>query len=210
MAGSFNLTIFRHGLTLENEKSQYLGWTDAPLSKQGRKDTEKIARLLDGWQADQIITSDLLRCQETSGLLFPNQDFQTNQALREMNFGSFEGKTYGELKNQKDYQLWLDDIFQLSPPGGESFDVFSERVKKGMVEITQSLSTEVNDLVLVVHGGVLRLLLSTYVASSKKFFDWKIPNSQGYQLTWENKESFRRLEKCISLSEVPSTAKGNG
>ena len=111
---------------------------------------------------------------------------------------------------QKDYQLWLNDIFQLSPPGGESFDVFSERVKKGMVEITQSLSTEVNDLVLVVHGGVLRLLLSTYVASSKKFFDWKIPNSQGYQLTWENKESFRRLEKCISLSEVPSTAKGNG
>lgn len=210
MAGSFNLTIFRHGLTLENEKSQYLGWTDAPLSKQGRKDTEKTARLLDGWQADQIITSDLLRCQETSALLFPNRAFQTSQSLREMNFGRFEGKTYGELKNQKDYQLWLDDIFQLSPPGGESFDVFSERVKKGMVEITQSLSTEVNDLVLVVHGGVLRLLLSTYVASSKKFFDWKIPNSQGYQLTWENKESFRRLEKCISLSEVPSMAKGNG
>lgn len=209
MADTLTLTIFRHGLTLENEKRQYLGWTDAPLSEKGRKETQAIAQLLAGWQPDLLVSSDLVRCQETTKLLFANQPFSTSTAFREMNFGEFEGKTYQQLKNQPKYQLWLADMFHTHVPGGESFGDFSRRVDEGMRDLANN-GLEKRDLVLVTHGGVMRLLLSQYVQTNRTFFDWDIPNSYGYQLVWENKESFRRLEKCTSLSVVPSTAKEDG
>lgn len=210
MANPVTLTIFRHGLTVENENSQYLGWTDAPLSERGRGKTREIGEQLAGWKPDQIISSDLLRCRETVALLFPHQEFCTMPAFREMNFGNFEGKTYEDLKNQRDYQLWLDDIFNVILPGGESFKVFFERINQGMNELSSTLLINQRDIVLVTHGGVIRLLLSKYVDSDKTFFDWEIPNSQGYQLTWDSMTAFRRLEKCTSLSVVPLMAKENG
>lgn len=209
MADTLTLTIFRHGLTLENEKRQYLGWTDAPLSEEGLKETQAIAQLLAGWQPDLLVSSDLVRCQETTKLLFANQPFSTSTAFREMNFGEFEGKTYQQLKNQPKYQLWLADMFRTHVPGGESFGDFSRRVDEGMRDLANN-GLEKRDLVLVTHGGVMRLLLSQYVQTNRTFFDWDIPNSYGYQLVWENKESFRRLDKCTSLSVVPSTAKEDG
>ena len=203
-------TVFRHGLTTENERSQYIGWTNSSLSEQGRRETKVTAQKLSGWQPDRIISSDLLRCKQTSELLFPHQEIETLKAFREMNFGKFEEKTYEELKEQADYQQWLNDIFQVKPPNGESFHDFSTRVKKGMIEITHSLREKDQDIVFVVHGGVVRLLLSIYVDSDQSFFDWQIPNSQGYKLCWKDKANFRRGERCISLSVVPLMASENG
>lgn len=210
MAGSFTLTLFRHGLTLENEKKQYLGWTDTSLSQKGQLETKEVADKLNYFRPDKIISSDLIRCQETAALLFVDQSFYRMADFREMHFGVFEVKTYQQLKDQKPYQDWLNSSFEQSPPAGESFEVFSNRVLLGMEKLIDLLEDEDEEIVMVTHGGVIRLLLSKFVRSDNRFFDWEVPNSQGYQLNWENKKSFRRLDKCKSLSVVPSMAKVNG
>lgn len=210
MVHSFTLTLFRHGLTNANKKKQYLGWTDAPLSQQGKLETIKVAEKLNDLSLDKVITSDLIRCQQTAKLLFPRKNMIKIADLREMNFGVFEEKTYEDLKNNKSYQKWLDSAFKIAPENGESFELFSKRVLTGLKKAIEILDENDRELVIISHGGVIRLLLSKFVQSEKEFFDWKIPNSQGYQLKWENKDSFRRLEKCKSLSVVPTMEKGNG
>lgn len=211
MVHPFTLTLFRHGLTLENENKEYLGWRDSPLSLKGELETKEIAKkVISSSSPDKVITSDLIRCQQTAELLFPNHSLLKMCDFREMNFGCFEGKSYQELKNEKTYQKWLDLSFEMAPPDGESFSDFSKRILIGLDQLLTLLNEQDEEVVLVVHGGVIRFLLSKFVASNKDFFDWKVPNSQGYQLKWKNIESFRRFEKCMSLSVVPSMEKING
>lgn len=210
MGSSFTLTLFRHGITIANERKQYLGWTDSSLSVKGQIKARELKNEIIGMKVDKIISSDLKRCQETVKILFPHWDFTRDTAFREMNFGDFERKTYEELKNQKDYQEWLSSSFQKSPPGGESFQAFSERINQGMRKLSINLKTADRKVVLVSHGGVIRFLLSEFVPSDKSFFDWQIPHEKAYQLKWKNIESFRRLEKCMSLSVVPSTEREIG
>lgn len=207
MVHSFTLTLFRHGLTRENEKRQYLGWTDAPLSRKGMLETKDLAQKLKGVNPDKIITSDLIRCQQTTNLLLPDRKSIKMFEFREMHFGDFEGKSYEELKNKEEYQGWLNSSFKIAPPNGESFSVFTDRIEKGLVKVIDLTDPKDMNYLLVSHAGVIRFLLSTFVDSDKEFFDWQVPHSQAYQLNWESIESFRRLEKCKSLSAVPSMEK---
>ena len=39
-------------------------------------------------------------------ILFPETEIHVVEGLREINFGEFEGKTYEELKNRKEYKEW--------------------------------------------------------------------------------------------------------
>ncbi len=209
MVDSFTLTVFRHGLTLENERKQYIGWTDSALSEKGRIQTAEVAQTLTSFTPTNILTSDLRRCTETATILFPGQPIQKSKDFREMHFGAFEQKSYAGLKDKKTYQDWIADPFHTRPEGGESFQAFATRVWRGMEKVTQEDSLA-KYLTMVVHGGVIRVLLSRLVTSDNHFFDWDIPTSRGFQLTWKTQESFRRLERCTSLSVVPSMAKETG
>ena len=42
MVHTVAITLLRHGLTEANERKEYLGWTDSPLSEQGRMEIEQL------------------------------------------------------------------------------------------------------------------------------------------------------------------------
>ncbi len=87
MVHSVAITLLRHGLTEANERKEYLGWTDSPLSEQGSDGNQQLK---DSFRAyELIISSDLQRCVDTTQLLFPEVPIQTNPAFREMNWGMF-------------------------------------------------------------------------------------------------------------------------
>ena len=48
-----------------------------------------------------------------------------------MDFGQFEGKNYEELKDNPDYQKWIDSNGTLPFPGGESREQFIRRSMEG-------------------------------------------------------------------------------
>lgn len=208
MGRGFTLNLFRHGITTANEKKQYLGWTDEPLNAKGWTQVEATAERIQGIETGTIISSDLIRCQETAKILFPHQQITTSADFREMHFGTFEMKTYASLKNYQAYLDWINNPFQAQAEGGESFDTFSQRVMQGMTHLQKH--TQATPLTIVTHGGVVRLLLTTYVASERKYFEWEVPNASGYQLYWEDIKAFKGGEKCTSLLAVPSMAKVNG
>ena len=48
-----------------------------------------------------------------------------------MNFGQWEGKTYGELAGDPQFEDWINHHFTSEPPGVESFPIFTKRIEEG-------------------------------------------------------------------------------
>lgn len=202
------ITLLRHGMTDENERSAYIGWTDSPLNKKGREMVRALSSHV--MSPGVIFSSSAARCLETAGILFPRQTVMALTELKEMHFGDWEGKTYEDLRQLKTYQAWLDAPFSKGPDSGESFDQFAARVQTGWDFIKAHIeAVQVNSAAVITHGGVIRFLLSKVAPESKAFFEWHVPLASGYELVW-TKEGFRRGDTCISLQEVPLTERPSG
>ena len=153
------VALFRHGLTEENKRKAYMGWTDSPICEDVR---EALSRqTFQSSVYERIVTSDLKRCLQTAHLLFPNQNARVMREFREMHFGRWEGKTYAELAGDPYYEEWIHHPFHSEPPEGESYPAFADRVEKGWQAVCAHMVEEsVHRLAIVTHGGVMRYLLS--------------------------------------------------
>lgn len=215
MVSNVVITLLRHGRTIDNDASRYSGWINSELSEAGlieinevKKQYDREGTFLNG--IDQIYTSDLDRTIETANLLFQGDySIQKLKTLREMHFGDFEGLTYDELKNDHYYQEWLNDLFTYELPNGESFDQFSQRIDHSFQQIkTEIIEKELKHVVCVVHGGVIRYLLTKLTKDSRSFFDYDVPFAQGYQLI-SSEAVFKEENPCMSLQVVPIMGNGN-
>ena len=193
------MVFIRHGETDSNRRKSYLGWTDEPLSVEGR---EVIAQNRKKYpDADFIFTSPMLRCRQTKEIIYGDQCYQIIEKWKEMNFGSFEGKTYLELNGNKDYQRWIDSGGTLPFPDGESREEFILRCRAGLMDCLTRLTEnkicfieQENELkkasqpkkvqgkvVCVVHGGTIMALFDSYGKGS--YFDYQCRCGQGYECT---------------------------
>ncbi|MGE8207348.1 histidine phosphatase family protein [Heyndrickxia sp. NPDC080065] len=208
MDDSLAITLLRHGLTKENEKHAYIGWSDVSLSLKGREQLGMCRSLMNNF--DLYVCSDLKRCFETSEILFPNQPFEKWSSFREMNFGEWEGKTFDELKEEERYQEWLTDFFSVHPPGGEGFNQFTERIDNGWRKLLDYLiKKDLNKALIISHGGVIRYLLSKFAPKEAGFWDWNIPHGTAFELKWTEKKG-RGEVRCTSLQEVTLTENPSG
>lgn len=206
MAHRVVFTFIRHGATLSNERQEYQGWLDPPLLV---KERERLNSIRHHFRTpDLVFSSDLKRCEATASLLFPNVHIEKSAQLRELHFGDFEGKCYEQLQHVPEYRQWIDH-FGTAPPNGESFDTFTTRLEKGFAHILTQLTDDVTDVAIVTHGGVIRYFLATYAPIARSFWEWSVPLGGGYQLKTTT-ERLKEGERCISLSEVPLTAKHDG
>lgn len=196
MADRVVIALFRHRLTEANKRKAYLGWTDSPLSVEANRSyTDRRYEL--------YFSSDLQRCILTANQLFPNNKFFLLDHLREMNFGSWEGKTYEDLKSDELYQQWLTDPFHYLPPNGETFHEFTKRVQLGWEKVLNEMREQnFHSSAVVTHGGVIRYLLMQYAPMKKEFWDWQVSHDQGIELIFE-KDALWRGDRCTLLQEVP-------
>lgn len=196
-------------MTKENEQKKYLGWHDSPLSKKGKE--QLIALSKQRYPTPNLLfSSDLLRCRETAQILYPNKEYECSSLLREFHFGDWDCKTYDELKDDEHYKKWLQNPEKVTPPNGEAFPQFAERVMRGWQQVLRYFDNdEIKHIVIIAHGGVLRLLLHHFADEVKNFWEWVTPYGQGYELSGTRK-SIRRGERCISLQVVPLTENYNG
>lgn len=198
------VALFRHGVTEENKRHAYIGWTDASICEDARLVLAK--QIVQPSPYERIVTSDLKRCLQTAEILFPNQSILAFPEFREMNFGQWEGKTYGELAGNPHYEEWINHHFTSEPPEGESYPIFTQRIEKGWQKLNELIVEEgFKSLAIVTHGGVIRYLLSKLGQEKRDFWEWKVPHGNGFELVWSSKEAFRREERCNLLRAVPLT-----
>ena len=178
------LTLIRHGATKANLEHRYLGKTDESLSSEGRKEIKEQMRILAYPFCDRLFSSPLNRCRETAQIIYPNRKIHEINNWSEIDFGKFEGKNYSELKENPDYQKWIDSNGTMKIPGGESRTEFEERSWKGLLQMIDMLEKEHIEnekikAVAVVHGGTIMSLCSRL--TDGEYFDFQVKNGEGYR-----------------------------
>lgn len=151
-----NLFLLRHGDT--GLHGRYIGSSDVPLTDLGKEQSRDTGRLLLKNRITKILCSPMLRCRQTLEQLDTSAEYQYNKLLKEIDFGSWEGKSFAEIV-QSDQELvdsWVTDPSNFSFPGGESHAAFRKRVSR----IKSELEKIADDNILVItHGGIIRNLL---------------------------------------------------
>ncbi len=165
------LFIARHGETEYNRKGLMQGrGIDAPLNKTGIKQAEALAGYLNQYQVDLLATSTLIRAMQTAEIYKKNTNvrFLKNSDLDEMNFGDFEGVDYNSVTNELGgiVKEWQKGEVFLKIPGGESPGEVFERADAAVQEYMRSMQK--GTLVLVVHGRLIRILLSEWLGYGLK------------------------------------------
>jgi alpha-ribazole phosphatase len=211
MVSHLAITFIRHGLTSENAARRYIGHADAPLAEQEKTRLLQVSLQLFE-PVDLLVSSDLLRCRQTRELLFRNGDgpkYEMEQ-WREINFGDWEGKTFPELKEIKEYQQWLHSPLSVVPSNGESYQAFCQRVEEALEQtIVLAKQTNAKHVAVVTHGGPIRYVLERYAPIERPFWEWAVPFGGGYTLQ-STLERWKEKKRCISLLEVLFKENENG
>ncbi|WP_367041403.1 bifunctional RNase H/acid phosphatase [Streptomyces sp. Je 1-332] len=126
--------LLRHGETALTPQKRFSGsgGSDPSLSDVGREQAERAAAAFAARGTIQaIVSSPLKRCQETAQAVAARLglDVRVDEGLRETDFGSWEGLTFGEVRARQPEELnaWLASP-DAAPPGGESFAAVTDRV----------------------------------------------------------------------------------
>lgn len=168
--------LIRHGITRGNLEHLYYGSTDLPLASEGCDGLAQLHYTVP--EGCEFVTSGMLRTEQTLQALFGAVPHTQDPRLREMDFGSFEMKSYEMLKEVPAYQAWITgDVDANTTPGGESGNQMRRRVLDGFREI---VSRGV-DTVVITHGGcIVAIMEALFPQENKNRYDWQPAPGHGY------------------------------
>ena len=173
--------MIRHGETDDNVKKIY-GRKNTALNKRGLGQVMDLKKTVEAFKEKKIYISPLERTVETSRILGLNGEIVKN--IGEIDFGIFEGKTYLEIKRDypKETQAWVEDYMNYQIPKGESLKAVYLR----LIGFIEERLKDDEDIVLVSHEGVIRLLFSWVFDDPNLFFKFKIDNASVSRITVED------------------------
>jgi broad specificity phosphatase PhoE len=133
------LYVVRHGETDWNAALRLQGQTDIPLNDKGRGQAAR-----NGAALRTVLAANL----DVAPKVYPTDD-----RLKEIAFGIWEGKTWADIDSFTDNtgQRRVDNPYDWQPEGGESYAQLSDRVAGWLKTVTRSS-------IVVTHGGVTRVL----------------------------------------------------
>jgi probable phosphoglycerate mutase len=156
------VVLWRHGQTDWNVENRFQGHSDIPLNKVGHYQASEAAKVLAALRPDRIISSDLIRAQETAAPLAALTDIkiEINPNLRETDGGLWEGKlasenraTHGEL-----FANWYEGGDE---PAGVTGERRSDVAKRAVAVIEKETTNFSGTIVFVTHGGTVRSVLGS-------------------------------------------------
>jgi len=130
------LILVRHGSTEHSAERRFSGRNELPLVQVGERQAAALAVRAAASFADAaaVVTSPLRRAVQTAEAIAGTLglDLVTNDDLAEVDFGTWEGLTFGEARTANPAELtdWLASP-DVAPPGGESFTALTRRARRG-------------------------------------------------------------------------------
>jgi len=153
------ILFIRHAET--NLAGSFCGHSDPELNELGHTQVDELIHKLRANRIDAVYTSDLRRAQTTARAIAESfaVHCHVRPALREINFGAWEGHPWSEIEQQDgDYaRRWVAEYPHLPARGGEDIRGFERRV----LDEVEFLSTHVKGrtIAVVTHAGPLRTVL---------------------------------------------------
>ena len=136
------LLLIRHGQSQANLTRCFAGQIDAPLTELGFRQAERTAEFVAAhYQIDRVYASDLRRAVCTGQAVAQKLGLplKTEKALREIDAGQWEGIPFDQLAQDfpEEYGLWLADIGNSRPVGGESVAELAQRIEKALTAVAE-------------------------------------------------------------------------
>jgi broad specificity phosphatase PhoE len=150
----FFVDLLRHGEAQGG--ARFRGGYDDPLSAEGFAQMTRATADDPGWT--RVLCSPARRCNEFALSLATRRGLPISvlPELAERNFGEWEGLAAHRIPATELTRFW-DDPVGYTPPGGEPFALFRERV----LTFWDRVCREADPFSLVVtHGGVMRIVLA--------------------------------------------------
>lgn len=154
------LILVRHGQTAANTGGIWHGSTDTPLSEDGRRQAQRVARgIARRVTPTAIYASGLERARHTAEAVAKELGMAVvvEEGLREYDLGAWEGRTYKELWEKEDLWGHMKRDPDFAPHGGESPREVSDRLVGALRQIANRHVGET--VVCVSHGGALSMAL---------------------------------------------------
>ena len=186
--------LLRHGVTIYNTEKRYQGQRDIPLSTQGRAQLRRA-----DFTPEVVYVSPMTRARQTAAVLFPDSKLVIVPDLREMDFGTFEGRNYVDMENDPDYLAWVASNCESPCPDGEKKETFAARSCAVFARLLDQAFAEGKDqLVILAHGGTQMSVMERYALPHKAYHEWCGPNAGGFVLetdadTWKNQQQLRYI-----------------
>jgi alpha-ribazole phosphatase len=154
------LYLTRHGEVVNH--GVYNGQTDVDITEQGLRQMDRLRDLLREKSLAAVYCSDLLRTQKGAEIIGAPHDLipEGFAEFREMNFGRWQGLTYGEVMERfpTDIPQWMNHLDTFRIPAGESLIDVRERAIPKLQELIGRHRGQ--EIVLVCHGALNRLILA--------------------------------------------------
>ncbi|SNU78970.1 phosphoglyceromutase [Neisseria zoodegmatis] len=182
---SLQIYLVRHGKTVFNTVGRLQGWSDSPLTQEGRDIAARLGRGLAerSIRFDAAFSSTAPRAAETARIILTHQgqsDLPLTQLpdLREYCFGGFEGEfnhtlhqtiaaslglpdvsTWKQTYQNADRHLLAETVAALDELGlAENEQQFTGRLKNGMAEVVRQ-SDGAQRILVVAHGMAITAIL---------------------------------------------------
>lgn len=162
--------LVRHGQTAWNAEGRWQGTLDIPLGELGHLQARALAEHLKDRPITAIYSSDLVRAYATAEPLarVKGIEIQTDERLRELHFGIFQGLTHDEIRRKypaEERQLFTN-YMDFVVPEGESRREMQERAHEMWTDVLQRHPN--GEILLMSHGGPVRLLLMKLFPEQKE------------------------------------------
>lgn len=155
-----HLYFTRHGETEWNAQNRMQGHLDSNLTAKGVEDALLLGEKLVSTEFEAVISSPSLRTIQTSKLIMGDRGlpFKTDERLREIHLGSWQGKTIEEIQeidsHRYDCYVHHPDLFTRGT--GENFQDVKVRLESFLESIEDTYSS--GNLLIVTHGMVIKTL----------------------------------------------------
>jgi broad specificity phosphatase PhoE len=193
--------LMRHAPTEWNKAKRIQGHADSPLTEEGKNQAKSWAEHLYTIPWDRMLISDLGRTRETATIL--NTTFQvsinTDEMLREQDWGAWTGTTIAQLKIKSQEKLTNMEMagWKFCPPDGESRNAVWKRSSQAIKTAADRWPGET--ILTICHEGVIKCLL--YRLSSRQFLPSELPLLRPghlHLIACENNEL--RIEKINAIA----------
>jgi broad specificity phosphatase PhoE len=155
MTAETRLFLVRHGETEWSASGQHTSRTDMPLTENGKRQAEALAKRLAGASFAAVFTSPRARALETCRIAGLDRDAIVTDDLQEWDYGVYEGRTSDDIRGEEPgWTVWTAEI-----RGGETVEDVGRRVDR----VIQAALGYEGDVALFGHGHCLRILAARWI-----------------------------------------------
>jgi len=166
-----DIIMVRHGQS-EDNVSKIFSRDDTKLTETGIQQIKNARHILKNYDFKNVYYSPLTRTNET--LQHLELEGIEEERIREVNFGKFAGLTYDELIKiyPDESKSWFEDPHTYEVPEGESLNMVYDRIDNFLEYAIE----KGEDIVLVTHEGIIKLICSWVFDDPAFFFKFKADN----------------------------------